>query len=281
MKNYLANMLAKTLACFGLLMVMAIAAPAAAQTVVNVPGDAANLADPGAFGPAGGSKNFNADSQYIINLHQDDATLRGNVVNLSFAGGVEMQLNGVGSSPVTIGQAAGADIAYGGIFTVDFNNPGDKFVLNNLVFNNATAKGANNTMGGYGGFLYLQKELRDKNGCAWPMAGALPGAGFPVGRPVRFGYSTLVAQVDSLLAETGDTIGAHEFHYWDSEVLGDGFLARKAGDGSECSCIVAGSTVHAGFPHLYFWSNPEFARRFVGAAGKFLFREKSGLEGNE
>ena len=42
-----------------------------------------------------------------------------------------------------------------------------------------------------GGFLYLQKELKDLEGKVWPMAGVLSGSGFNTGKLSRFGYVTL------------------------------------------------------------------------------------------
>ena len=67
-----------------------------------------------------------------------------------------------------------------------------------------------------GGFLYLGQALRDEAGTSWPMAGVLPGEGTAAGKLVRFGYGTLRAKSDSLLFRAGETVPAHEFHYWDS-----------------------------------------------------------------
>lgn len=78
-----------------------------------------------------------------------------------------------------------------------------------------------------GGFLYLGQTLEDADGAVWPMAGVLPGSGFPVGRLVRFGYAELTACTDSLLFRAGESFPAHEFHHWDSTANGTALTAAK------------------------------------------------------
>lgn len=73
-----------------------------------------------------------------------------------------------------------------------------------------------------GGFLYLQESLLDK-----PMVGFLKGRGFSTGRLVRFGYASLTANGDGMLLNRGETVNAHEFHYYDVDNPGDGFTAKK------------------------------------------------------
>ncbi len=113
-----------------------------------------------------------------------------------------------------------------------------------------------------GGFLYLLHELAGADGVPYPMAGALPGAARLTDRLQPFGYVTLTAESDSLLARRGETIRAHEFHYAQAEDAGGGFRAVKP-NGRGWPCVHTGPALYAGFPHLYFRSNPEFAARFV------------------
>jgi cobyrinic acid a,c-diamide synthase len=120
-----------------------------------------------------------------------------------------------------------------------------------------------------GGFLYLQRTLEDERGGAHPMVGALPGTGRNAGGLRRFGYATLRMRRNTLLGEAGETLRAHEFHYWDSDVPGDACRAAKpAGDGA-WDCVVANDVLFAGFPHPYLWSNPDCAGRFVAAAAAY------------
>lgn len=115
-----------------------------------------------------------------------------------------------------------------------------------------------------GGFLYLHETLRDKDNIPHPMAAVLDGEGFPTPSLRRFGYSTLTAERDTLLRRRGESLNAHEFHYWDSNNGGDAYLAAKPGGAEWRSCHGA-PTLHAGFPHIYFWSDSAMAGRFVSA----------------
>ncbi len=117
-----------------------------------------------------------------------------------------------------------------------------------------------------GGFLYLQRELEDGAGGRYPMAGALDGVGYPAGKLGRFGYIELTARTGGLLCPEGETIRGHEFHYWDSSHPGEAFQAQKPHSGLGWRCAHTGPGLYTGFPHLYFWSNPAAAARFVAAA---------------
>ena len=119
-----------------------------------------------------------------------------------------------------------------------------------------------------GGLLYLGQTLADEGGRPWPMAGALPGAGAKAGRLVRFGYTELEAEGDSLLFRKGERVPAHEFHHWDSTAPGAAFAARKP-DGRAWRCGYAGRSLYAGFPHLYFAGRPALAERFAAAAARW------------
>ena len=111
-----------------------------------------------------------------------------------------------------------------------------------------------------GGFMYLLEELDGH-----PMVGFLPGTAHATDRLQRFGYVTLTATRDTLLAHAGESICAHEFHYWDSTENGDACQAVKP-SGRRWECVVGSPVLWAGFPHLYFYGNPACARRFVEQA---------------
>ena len=116
-----------------------------------------------------------------------------------------------------------------------------------------------------GGFLYLQKTLEDPEGAAWPMAGVLDGTGVKTARLQRFGYVTLTAQENSPYLKQGETVAAHEFHRWDCTQNGGLCRAERPSGGERWACMVGRGNLLAGFPHLYFPSNPGFAARFVAA----------------
>ncbi len=117
------------------------------------------------------------------------------------------------------------------------------------------------TLAECGGFLYLHERLSDGQE-SYPMAGVIPGEGTLTGRLQNFGYVTLTARRGGLLGPAGASIRAHEFHYARSDDPGDGFTAQKP-NGRSWPCVHVRDTLYAGYPHLYFGSNPQFAARFV------------------
>lgn len=117
-----------------------------------------------------------------------------------------------------------------------------------------------------GGFLYLGQTLEGMDGKSRPMAGYLPGEGVRKDRLVRFGYSHLRAEGDSLLFRAGEEVPVHEFHYWDSTQNGEGLTAVKPLTGRNWRCGFVNEHLYAAFPHLYFAGRPELAERFVRAA---------------
>ncbi|NTU88546.1 MAG: cobyrinate a,c-diamide synthase [Actinobacteria bacterium] len=110
-----------------------------------------------------------------------------------------------------------------------------------------------------GGFIYLHDEL-----AGYPMVGIIDAHAFETKRLQHFGYVTLTAQVDNLLCEKGDSICAHEFHYWNSADCGESFTAHLARRDEDYLCIHATQSMYAGFPHLYLLANPVFAETYVG-----------------
>ena len=113
-----------------------------------------------------------------------------------------------------------------------------------------------------GGFLYLHESLKNQEGKSFPMAGIFPGECYKMRKLQRFGYITMTAEQDNLLCQKGGIIRAHEFHYWESPDCGTAFIAHKK-DGRSWKCCHVSDSLYAGFPHLYFYANPEIAVQFV------------------
>jgi len=89
----------------------------------------------------------------------------------------------------------------------------------------------------------------------------------------RFGYVTIEATRDSILATTGDRIRAHEFHF--SETIADEpvttcFTVRKADKARSWEGAFRAKNLVAGYPHMHFWGNPHMARHFVDACASFF-----------
>lgn len=118
-----------------------------------------------------------------------------------------------------------------------------------------------------GGFLYLHRVLTDADGQSRQMAGVFSAEGIRTDKLQRFGYVTLQASAPSLLFGKDGTLRAHEFHYWDSTAPGTGLTAVKR-SGQTYPCCHVTPTMYAGFPHLYLWSDPDAARRFVLKCGE-------------
>lgn len=114
-----------------------------------------------------------------------------------------------------------------------------------------------------GGFLYLHSELESPEGSFYPMAGVIDGKAVRKEKLGRFGYITLEAKKDQLLGRAGMKIRGHEFHYWDSECCGDSFHASKPAGKRQWDCVCADDTLYAGFPHLFYYSNPEAPFEFL------------------
>lgn len=119
-----------------------------------------------------------------------------------------------------------------------------------------------------GGFMYLHDKLTDQNGNTYEMAGALPGTCAFQGKLVRFGYIQ-VQEKESNFLFSGKSIKGHEFHYYDSTDNGCACVATKPGTKRSYDCVLDRDDLFLGFPHLYYPSNPEFARSFVEKAENY------------
>jgi cobyrinic acid a,c-diamide synthase len=107
-----------------------------------------------------------------------------------------------------------------------------------------------------GGFLFLHETLD-----GFPMAAVIKAPAFRTEKLQRFGYVTLTANADNVLCKKGESIRAHEFHYWESAAPGEGWTAKKGGQAYPC--IHGTKSLYAGFPHLYLYANPAFAGNFT------------------
>lgn len=116
-----------------------------------------------------------------------------------------------------------------------------------------------------GGFMYLHDALEDNQGNTYLQVGVVNGASFKTGKLGRFGYITMTAHHSGLLADEGDQLRAHEFHYWDSENPGTAFSAAKPQSMRTWKCGMSMPTMYAGYPHLYLPGSPKAAERFVEA----------------
>ena len=108
-----------------------------------------------------------------------------------------------------------------------------------------------------GGFMYLHEEMEGMDGNFYQMAGVIPGKAYRTPKLSRFGYVTLTQKKPALGMEDFGEIPAHEFHYFDSENCGGDFHAAKPESKRGWDCIHGTDTMLAGFPHLYYYGNPQ------------------------
>ena len=114
-----------------------------------------------------------------------------------------------------------------------------------------------------GGFMYLHEEMEGMDGNFYQMAGVIPGKVYRTPKLSRFGDVTLTQKKPALGMEDFGEIPAHEFHYFDSENCGGDFHAAKPESKRGWDCIHGTDTMLAGFPHLYYYGNPEVPKAFL------------------
>ena len=125
------------------------------------------------------------------------------------------------------------------------------------------------TLAECGGFMYLHNSLTTQDGKVYPMVGAIDAEVSYQGKLVRFGYieventSEDAEEDTTLLLQKGETIKAHEFHYFDSTNNGDKLFAKKPMSKRGWSCVHLSENQCLGFPHFYYPSNAAFVERFI------------------
>lgn len=118
-----------------------------------------------------------------------------------------------------------------------------------------------------GGLMYLGRELRLRDGAAWPMAGVLPFATIMTERLVRFGYAEVRISRDCLLGRSGTIARGHSFHYSticdNASPIDLAYQVRTGYSGIEGAEGYCWKNVLASYIHLHFVSNSELATNFV------------------
>lgn len=120
-----------------------------------------------------------------------------------------------------------------------------------------------------GGFMYLHDEFEDMDKKPHKGAGVICGKAFKTEKLGRFGYITLTNTGEKVFGmETGKS-PAHEFHYFDSENCGEEFTAEKPFSKRSWKCLHSGEHILAGFPHFYYYGNPEIPKAFLMKCSDF------------
>lgn len=119
-----------------------------------------------------------------------------------------------------------------------------------------------------GGFMYLHAGMEDMEKRRYPMVGALEGECHYTGKLVRFGYIEVAEEENLFLGENG-RIKGHEFHYFDSTDNGASCIAKKPVTGRNWKCVHTTENCWWGFPHLYYYSNPQYVYHFMERAAQY------------
>lgn len=121
-----------------------------------------------------------------------------------------------------------------------------------------------------GGFMYLHQWLEDMKGDRYPMAGIIEGTVYYTGKLGRFGYISLESDTDQVPGGEKLRCKGHEFHYFDSTNNGKDFTARKPLSDRKWACIHSDERSIAGFPHFYYYSDPQMIAGFLETCRKCL-----------
>lgn len=124
-----------------------------------------------------------------------------------------------------------------------------------------------------GGLMYLSEAIRDAKGKERQMVGTIPGQVMMTPRLQNFGYAQATVRRKTILAEAGDEIRGHEFHYSrraeESPSRNAAYEIRKLRTGDIRREGFSSKNVLASYLHIHFLSNPLWARRFIHAAVRF------------
>ena len=122
-----------------------------------------------------------------------------------------------------------------------------------------------------GGFMYLHEQMEGMDGRFYQMAGAISGKVFRTPGLTRFGYITLNQNREAsvLGMRDFDGIPSHEFHYFDSDNCGNAFYAKKPLSTRGWECIHGTDRLLVGFPHLYYYGNPQVPEAFLSKCEEY------------
>lgn len=123
-----------------------------------------------------------------------------------------------------------------------------------------------------GGLMYLSEFIETLDGKSYSMVGAIPGKIVMAQKLQNFGYKEGKMVEDTILGSKGDLVRGHEFHYSTRGCVDEGtvpyeLLSRKS-EQTQLEGYVKNSLL-ASYLHLHFFSNPEWAKKFVQAAKKY------------
>lgn len=125
-----------------------------------------------------------------------------------------------------------------------------------------------------GGLMYLGTQLEEASGAVHRMADIIPGHSKMGERLTRFGYCEAQALRSTLLAEAGEVLRGHEFHYSDFFAATPAVLdCCKVRDGKTIQRWSGGWQVgnaFASYLHVHFAQRPVMLNHWLKAAREAL-----------
>ena len=118
-----------------------------------------------------------------------------------------------------------------------------------------------------GGYMYMHRCVRDRQGNPYSLVGAIDGECAYTGHLVRFGYMQVSDAKDPIMAFGADIrkMRGHEFHYYDSTVSCD-HPVKKPVSNAEWNGIICDEKKLWGYPHFYYGSCIKIVNGFTEAA---------------
>ncbi len=124
-----------------------------------------------------------------------------------------------------------------------------------------------------GGLMYLSESICDIEGREYLMTGIIPGKSLMTTNLQQFGYVNIQTMEDNILSQRGQSIRGHEFHFSVTDLnheVSECFNVSKGyGKGLPFKSGYKIKNVLAGYSHIHFCSNPEFAEGFVESCKRF------------
>lgn len=117
-----------------------------------------------------------------------------------------------------------------------------------------------------GGFMYLCKDIQDKEGSVWPMTGCFPFSAIMLNKLKSLGYREITLNENTVIGNAGDMVRGHEFHY--SRIEEQDYLQTmyavtpRAGGVVSSEGYLVNNTLGS-YIHLHFGSKPEAGTKFI------------------
>lgn len=150
-------------------------------------------------------------------------------------------------------------------------------LMGNISMKRSIRSCAENNMPIYaecGGLMYLCKSIRGFDGECYEMTGVVPAVCKMQKTLQRIGYVKGTALLHSIIADKGDTLRGHEFHFSTLEcddVFPWAYNLRGSRQKEEHAEGYSNKNVLASYLHLSFDGNPKAAEKFIEACEHYRY----------